>query len=55
MPKEERSEEGIKLCIDVIKQVRQIEGIAGIHLMAIEWKKAVPEITEAADLLPRPN
>ena len=54
MPKEERSKEGIKLCIDIINQVRQIEGVAGIHLMAIEWEEAVPGITEAAELLPRP-
>ena len=54
VPKEERSKEGIKLCIDIINQVRQIEGVAGIHLMAIEWEEAVPEITEAAELLPRP-
>jgi len=53
-PKEERAKEGIKLCIDIINQVRQIEGVAGIHLMAIEWEEAVPGIVEAVDLLPRP-
>ena len=55
VPKEEVSKEGIKLCIDIINQVRQIEGVAGIHLMAIEWEEAVPEIVEAAGLLPRPK
>ena len=55
VPTEERSKEGIKLCIDIINQVRQIEGVAGIHLMAIEWEEAVPEIVEAAGLLPRPT
>ncbi len=55
MPKEERAKEGIKLCIDIINQVRQIEGVAGIHLMAIEWEETVPEIVEAAGLLPRPK
>ena len=54
VPKEEVSKEGIKLCVDIINQVRQIEGVAGIHLMAIEWEEAVPEIVEAAGLLPRP-
>ena len=54
VPKEERAKEGIKLCIDIINQVRQIEGVAGIHLMAIEWEEAVPGIVEAVDLLPRP-
>jgi len=55
VPKEERSKEGIKVCIDIINQVRQIEGVAGIHLMAIEWEEVVPEIVEAAGLLPRPK
>jgi methylenetetrahydrofolate reductase (NADPH) len=35
--------------------VRQIEGVAGIHLMAIEWEEAVAEIVEKAGLLPRPQ
>ena len=55
VPKEQVSKEGIKLCVDIIDRVRQIEGVAGIHLMAIEWEEAVPEIVEAAGLLPRPK
>ena len=53
--REQVSREGIKLCVDIINQVRQIEGVAGIHLMAIEWEEVVPEIVEAAGLLPRPK
>jgi methylenetetrahydrofolate reductase (NADPH) len=49
------SKEGIKLCIDIINRVREIEGVAGIHLMAIEWEEIVPAIVEAAGLLPRPK
>jgi methylenetetrahydrofolate reductase (NADPH) len=55
VPKDQVSKEGIKLCIDIINQVREIEGVAGIHLMAIEWEETVPEIVEAAGLLPRPK
>jgi len=55
VPKEQVSKEGIKLCVDIINELRQIEGVAGIHLMAIEWEEAVPEIVEAAGLLPRPR
>jgi methylenetetrahydrofolate reductase (NADPH) len=47
-------EEGINICIDLIKQVREIEGVAGVHIMAIEWEEAVKPITEGAGLLPRP-
>ena len=53
--KEQVSGEGIKLCVDIINQVREIEGVAGIHLMAIEWEEIVPEIVEAAGLMPRPR
>jgi 5,10-methylenetetrahydrofolate reductase len=54
VPKEQVSKEGIVLCVDIINQIRQIEGVAGIHIMAIEWEETVPEIVEAAGLLPRP-
>jgi methylenetetrahydrofolate reductase (NADPH) len=47
-------EEGIRIAVELVQQMREIEGIAGIHLMAIEWEEAVPIITERAGLLPRP-
>jgi 5,10-methylenetetrahydrofolate reductase len=54
-PKGEAKQMGIDLCVDIIKQVRQIEGVAGVHIMAIEWEEAVAEICEKAGLLPRPK
>jgi methylenetetrahydrofolate reductase (NADPH) len=53
-PKEKRAEEGIKLAVEQIQELRQIEGVHGIHLMAIEWEERVPEIVKAAGLYPRP-
>ena len=52
--KEVKKEEGIKICVEIIEQVREIEGVAGVHIMAIEWEEAVPLISEKAGLLPRP-
>jgi len=52
---EDAKEEGIKICIEQIQQLKQMEGIAGVHLMAIEWERMVPEIVERAGLLPRPE
>ena len=46
--------EGIKICIETIQKLRKMEGVAGVHIMAIEWEEAVPEIVEKAGLLPRP-
>ena len=51
---EDKAAEGIKICVEQIKRLQEIEGVAGIHLMAIEWERRVPEIVEAAGLLPRP-
>ncbi len=48
-------EEGIKICIELIEQLRQIEGVSGVHIMAIEWEEAVKLIVEGAGLLPRPT
>ncbi len=48
-------EEGIKICVELIQQMREIPGVAGVHIMAIEWEEAVPIITERAGLLPRPT
>ncbi|MBN1483611.1 MAG: methylenetetrahydrofolate reductase [Chloroflexia bacterium] len=62
IPKEEKAarreawaKEGIQICVDIIQQVRQIEGVAGVHIMAIEWESAVPEIVQKAGLYPRPD
>ncbi len=49
------SQEGIKIAIELIHQLRQIEGVAGVHIMAIEWESAVKPIVEGAGLLPRPE
>lgn len=47
-------EEGIQVCIELIQQLRQIKGVAGVHIMAIEWERAVKPIVEGAGLYPRP-
>jgi 5,10-methylenetetrahydrofolate reductase len=47
-------EEGIHICIELIQQIRQIKGVAGVHIMAIEWEEAVRPIVEGAGLYPRP-
>ena len=53
--KKDVQEEGINICVDIINRVKEIEGVAGVHIMAIEWERSVPEIAKRADLLPRPR
>jgi len=50
----DKEDEGINICVDVINQVREIKGVAGVHVMAIEWESAVPEIVRRAKLEARP-
>jgi methylenetetrahydrofolate reductase (NADPH) len=47
--------EGIKFCVEQIQELKEMEGIAGVHLMAIEWEEKVPEMVKAAGLSPRPE
>ena len=54
VPKKERANEGIKLCIEQIQELKEMPGVRGIHLMAIEWEEKVPGIVEGAGLYPRP-
>jgi methylenetetrahydrofolate reductase (NADPH) len=54
VPKEKQAEEGIKICVEMIQQLKEIKGVRGVHIMAIEWEQKVPEIAKAAGLLPRP-
>jgi 5,10-methylenetetrahydrofolate reductase len=49
-----QQEEGKKLGAEMIKECAEIEGVAGVHVMAVEWEPAVPEIVEMAGFLPRP-
>ena len=46
--------EGVKMCVEQIQELREMEGIAGVHIMAIEWEEKVPEMVKAAGLSPRP-
>ena len=53
--KKKQASEGIKMCCEQIEEFKEMKGVAGVHLMAIEWEHRVPEIVEQAKLLPRPN
>lgn len=54
-PKEKQAEEGIKVCVESIQRLKEVKGVKGFHVMAIEWEEKVPEIVEQAGLYPRPE
>jgi len=47
---EDAKAEGIRICVEQIQQLRRIEGLAGVHIMAIEWEQKVAEIVQKAGL-----
>jgi methylenetetrahydrofolate reductase (NADPH) len=52
--KKQQAAEGIKIACEQIEEFKEMKGVAGVHLMAIEWEHKVPEIAEQAKVLPRP-
>lgn len=54
-PKEKQADEGITIAVETIEQLKEMEGISGVHIMAIEWEEKVGEIAQKAGLLPRPQ
>ncbi len=53
--KKKTADEGIKIACEQIEEFKEMKGVAGVHLMAIEWEHMVPEIAERAKVLPRPT
>lgn len=53
--KKKQADEGIKIACEQIEEFKEMKGVAGVHLMAIEWEHRVPEIAEMAKVLPRPE
>ena len=54
VPKKNQQEEGIKICVETIKRLKEMPGVRGVHIMAIEWEDAVADIVGQAGLFPRP-
>jgi methylenetetrahydrofolate reductase (NADPH) len=54
-PKEEKQNEGKRICVEIIQQVKEMKGVAGVHVMAYRQEELVAEIIEEAGLLPRPR
>ncbi|MEA1947530.1 MAG: methylenetetrahydrofolate reductase [Thermodesulfobacteriota bacterium] len=53
--KKKVADEGIKIACEQIEEFKEMKGVHGVHMMAIEWEHMVPEIAERAKVLPRPK
>jgi len=52
---EDPKEEGQKIAIEQIHEIKEVPGVSGVHIMAIEAEKTVAGLVEKAGLLPRPE
>ncbi|EKD35631.1 MAG: hypothetical protein ACD_75C01835G0003 [uncultured bacterium] len=55
VPKDKQAAEGITIAVEAIQRLKEVKGVSGFHIMAIEWEEKVPEIVERAGLYPRPK
>jgi methylenetetrahydrofolate reductase (NADPH) len=47
-------EEGVKIALELINDLKSMEGVSGIHIMAVGWESIVPAIIQKTGFLPRP-
>ena len=47
--------EGVAIAVEMVKALKALPGVSGVHIYAIEWPEAVGRVVEAAGLLPRPE
>jgi methylenetetrahydrofolate reductase (NADPH) len=50
----DRKAEGIKITLELVEAAKEIPGIKGVHLQAIEAEELLPKVVQGAGLLPRP-
>ena len=55
LPKEDRSAAGLDLCCEIAQEASEIEGVRGLHIMAVGWPSAIPQVVERLGLSPRPE
>jgi methylenetetrahydrofolate reductase (NADPH) len=48
---DKQAEEGVSICVDMINELQDIEGVHGVHIMAFRQEHRVPEIVERSKVL----
>jgi len=44
--------EGVAICVETIERLRRIDGVRGVHIMAVAWEDVVPSVVEMAGIKP---
>jgi len=55
VPEDEQQEEGMKIFIKQIEELKKTDDVKGINIMAIGCEEKISDIIEEAGLLPRPG
>ncbi len=55
LPEDKQTEEGIRIAIEILAELREIRGVSGVHLMSIKGEDAISRVVEEAGLLPSPG
>ncbi len=50
---EDPKEEGVKIAVETIQKLRDIEGVSGIHLMPLLWESIMPRLIQESGLSDR--
>lgn len=48
---DDQKEEGVRICVDMINELQEVEGVHGIHIMAFRQEHRVGEIVERSGVL----
>lgn len=54
-PADKQRQEGMAIAVETIRALKEMKGVRGVHIMAIEWEEAVPQLVKEAGLTPRPE
>ena len=55
LDKDRAAEVGVEIAVEIAEEIRQIEGVRGLHVMAVSWASILPELVERLGLHPRPD
>jgi hypothetical protein len=55
VPEERTADEGMAICAETISALRQIHGVAGVHVMAVGNEHRIPAILHQAGVTPSGN
>jgi len=54
VPPERQADEGIRIAVEIVAELREMRGVAGVHLISIKGDESIVRLVEEAGLLPRP-